>query len=206
MLKLLASMPQDGWAFVGKGEETLLVRPPYQRRTLRPVPAEAVEKAVQHHGFVAQEAVFPDWASLVAHLEERYLAARREKGSEIPDVEEVRSLLHLAPSYILADYLDRVESELLPREWKAVQELMTYLLGVQTVKDDPGLYERTLYLLSEAQAARESEEERVAVLAVPRTEEDLLRKFPHTARAYGAEEVRRLARAVSLRHQVFAAA
>jgi hypothetical protein len=118
VLKLLASAPGDGWAFVERGQEILLVRPPYQQWALTRVPAGVVEKAVQHHGFAAQDETFPDWEALVAHLKNRFLAVRRQQGSVVPDVEEVQSLLHAAPASLLADYLDKVESELLPEEWK----------------------------------------------------------------------------------------
>jgi hypothetical protein len=57
-------------------------------------------------------------------------------------------LIHFAPPDILANYLDRIERELIPgREWEAAQELLTVLLGVEAVRSEVTLYERTRRLL-----------------------------------------------------------
>jgi hypothetical protein len=203
MLKLIASAPEDGWAFVEKDQRVVIIRPPYQQWTLAPAPEGAVEKAVQYHGFVVQDRIFADWDSLVAHLREQFLAARREQGSKVPDSEEIRSLLHLAPSYLLVEFLDRVESDLLPqKEWEPAMKLLTYLLGVDSVKADPDLYDRTVRLLLESQEAMRVEE--AWRLKISHGEGDYRRKFPQALRTYGIEAVQSLAETVSRRGQVFA--
>jgi hypothetical protein len=196
MLKLVASAPGDGWAFVQRGEETLLVRPPYQQWALTSVSEGAVETAVQHHGFVLEEKSFSDWGSLIAHLKEQYLAWRHERGVAIPDVEEVRSLIHLAPTYILENYMNRIEDELLPQgEWQAAMKLLAYLLGVEAVKSDSDLYERALGLLQMVE---------VPIPVAPVQEVGFLQKFPHAVKVYGAAAIRSYAEAISRQHQIFA--
>jgi hypothetical protein len=205
MLKLIASAPGDGWAFVEKDQQIVIIRPPYQQWTLTPAPEGAVEKAVQHHGFVAQERTFADWDSLIAHLREQFLAVRREQGSKIPDSEQIRSLLHLAPDYMLAKFLDRVESELLPQgELQHSMKLLTYLLGVEAVKASSTLYYRTVQLLIASQKAMRIEE--TWKLKIAQGESDLQRKFPQALRTYGIAAVQNLAESVSRRGQVFALA
>jgi hypothetical protein len=203
MLKLLASAPGDGWAFIKKDQRVVVIRPPYQQWTLTAVPEGTVEKALQHHGFVAQDRTFADWDSLIAHLREQFLAVRRDQGLKVPDTEELRSILHLAPAYLLAAFLDRVEMELLPqREWESAMELLTYLLGVEAVKTDSDLYNRTVQLLHESQRAKNIEE--LWRLKIKQVEDDFRRKFPQVLRTYGIEAVQGLAETISRRGQVFA--
>ena len=59
MLKLLATAPEDGWAFVQRDAEILLVRPPYRRWDLSIVPEATVERAIHDYGFAAMEEAFP---------------------------------------------------------------------------------------------------------------------------------------------------
>jgi hypothetical protein len=91
-------------------------------------------------------------------------------------------------------------------EWKSALELLTYLLGVQTVKDDPDLYERTCRLLLQSQKARDVEEGKKGELFTADSHAEFLRKFPRAAKAYGAGEVRRLAEEISRQRQIFSAA
>jgi hypothetical protein len=203
MLKLLASAPRDGWAFVEKDQKVLLVRPPYQQWALTHVSEGAVEKAVQHHGFVMQGRSFVSWDSLIGFLRSQYLAFRRRQDSNVPDLQEIRSILHMAPSGLIMKYLSRVESELLPGgEWGPAMELLIYLLGVDTIKGDSTLYDRTLQLLLQTRAALKREE--AQRLEIIEWEGDLQRKFPNAIQIYGAAAVRDAADSITRRGQVFA--
>lgn len=203
MFKLVAAAPEDGWAFVERDKQLVIIRPPYLKSTLASVPEGAVERAIKHHGFIEQEQSFADWESLISHLREQYLAIRREQGSKVPSLEEIRSLLHLAPDYLLAQFLDRVELELLPqKEYEPAIKLLTYLLGVDAVKKDSDLYHRTVQFLRKAQEAMRNDAERK--LKFIRDEAEVWHRFPQALGTYGVEAVRDLAASVSRNGHIFA--
>jgi hypothetical protein len=203
MLNLLAAAPEDGWAFVKRGEETLLVRPPYRRWNLSVVPESAVEKAILTHGFVPMEESFAQWDALVAFLEQQLVEARKAQGQAIPDSQSVRELVRHAPPHILEVYLDRVESELLPEgEWTAAQDLLALLIGLETVQDNAVLLKRTADLLGSCQTAKAQAESRRRELIDE--QEDLARWFPNAVRRYAADPIREFMRQVWERQQLMA--
>ena len=202
MLRLLASAPEDGWAFVQSEGEILLVRPPYQQWAVSHVTSKAVERAVQHHGFVAQENVFSNWQSLISHLHEEVLELRRRRGQGPPDKERIRRLVRRAPRHILADFLHKVASELLPNgEWKAALDLLTHLLTADSVRNDSELYSLAISLLERCNQviARHEVEKRELI----DQEKDFRRKFPRLAETHRAEDVIEYSQAVAQQHQVF---
>jgi len=76
MIQLLALAPEDGWAFARSGDRILLLRPPYVRRRHPAVDESVVTRAVAVEGFTAEDRVFADWPTLLAFLEEQFLAGR----------------------------------------------------------------------------------------------------------------------------------
>ena len=158
MLRLLASAPEDGWAYVEDGDSLLVIRPPYAAWSRAKVQRSTLETAIQRHGFGPEDRAFPDWASLIAHLKEQIIESHRARGDEEPTSESIRKLFHFAPRYILVEYLDRIKSELLPKEWGAAETILTELLQVDMVRTDNALFERALKLLSCCQEARIAEE------------------------------------------------
>jgi hypothetical protein len=155
MLRLLASAPEDGWAFVEDGENLVVIRPPYTVWSRAKTQRDALGTAIQLHGFRTEDRDFPDWAALTVHLKEQIIESRRARGDEEPTSESIRKLFHFAPRYILVEYLDRIESELLPcREWSAAATILSELLRVDSVKTDTVLLERTVDLLNRCQEER----------------------------------------------------
>jgi hypothetical protein len=155
MLRLLALAPEDGWAFIEDGESLLVVRPPYADWSRSVTRRENLATAIQQHGFLPEDRSFPDWAFLIDHLKKKIIETRRTRGDEEPTAESIRKLFHFAPRYILAEYLDRIESELLPgREWNAAATILTEMLRVETVRTDAALFERTLDLLDQCREER----------------------------------------------------
>ena len=154
MFRLLAIAPEDGWAFVRRDDELLLVKPPYSQRTLSRVEEVDLERSLSLQGFQAENRSFADWGSLIAHLQAEIVAAHEARGQSEPASEDIRELIHFAPHYILSNYLDRIEKELIPnREWEPALDLLTFLLGVEAVRSEATLYERTRRLLESCRTA-----------------------------------------------------
>lgn len=161
MYRLLASAPEDGWAFVQHGDAVMVIRPPYADWSRTFVQPNTVETAILQHGFLFENRSFPDLSSLIDFLKEQINISRSARGEEVPDAAAIRELFHFAPRYILTEYLDRIETEVIPnREWSAAESILVELLGVEIIKKDEGLYERTRNLLIRCQEARAAEEAR----------------------------------------------
>ncbi|HEX3526954.1 MAG TPA: hypothetical protein VH988_07790 [Thermoanaerobaculia bacterium] len=183
MYRLLASAPEDGWAFVQHGDAVMVIRPPYADWSRTFVQPDTVETAILQHGFLSEDRSFPDLASLIDFLKEQINTSRRARGEEVPDAAAIRELFHFAPRYILTEYLDRIKTEVIPnREWNAAESILTDLLGVEIIKKDQELYERTRNLLIRCQEARAEEEERLRELV---SREQNPAQFPRISREYG---------------------
>lgn len=199
MFEILASAPEDGWAFVRRGEQIQLVRPPFQRWNLTIVPKSALETAIQHYGFAADRRTFPDWRSLIGYLKEQIVQSRTGQGKATPDPEAIRDLVLRAPPRILVGYLDRIEAELLPnQELKAAFEILTHLLEAEPVRSDQELRHRALTLLSRCGPDREKD----ARLQLIDEKGSWGRRFPLISRKFGAENVLALSRVVWQSHQI----
>lgn len=204
MFDLLAGDPEDGWAFVRRGEEILLVRPPFRCWNRSVVTESTVEQAVSTQGFVAMEGSFDGWTALIAFLEDKMVEVRKAQGQDVPTSDSIEEVLKLAPKRILKAYLDRVESEFIPnREWDAAFNLLITFVTLDTVKDDSDLRGRTLDLLKQwrtAKAQREAEKQELT-----NEEENLRSRFPGAAGQYEASAVAGFAQNVSERGQLLAA-
>jgi hypothetical protein len=202
MFQLLALAPEDGWAFVRRGEDLLLVKPPYSQWTLSRAEDMDLERALGLHGFQAEDQSFTDWGALIAHLRTEIVAAHEARGQMEPSSEDLKELVHFAPHYILAQYLDRIEKELIPnREWEPALDLLTLLLGVEEIKRDASLHERTVSLLESCRMAMLSSRKLRALTNPNREIED---RFPRASEQYGAAAIAEYARLVAQRRQVFA--
>lgn len=201
MIELLAIAPDDGWAFVRRGRQIQVVRPPYQRWNLAIVPESTLEAAIQHHGFAAEEKTFPDWRSLIVHLKDQIVQTRQAQGRGAPDSEAIRNLVHRAPPKILGSYLDRIESELLPnRELEAALDILTRLLEVEAVKTNQDLYRRALHLLSRCRSIGETDER--TQLVDEKTA--WAKQYPRASHRYGADNLLALCQTVWQRGQILA--
>ncbi len=203
MFELLAIAPEDGWAFLRRHGALHLLRPPYQSWNLETVAEESLERALHQHGFIVDRRVFADWASLIAELKARTIAAYHAQGRQTADSETIRSLLHKAPRPVLQTFLDRVEHELLPnRERRAAFEILTELLGVRVLRDDTELYERTVELLRQGRA--DADDENVRRSELTDEAQALAEHFPLAAARYGADDLLGYARGVWERQQILA--
>lgn len=201
MIELLAIAAEDGWAFLRRDGQVLVVRPPYRRHSLSEVSQATVEKAVSAHGFQVAQGTFDDWRSLVTFLREQIVEAREAQGQKVPEPDEVKRLVGRAPPRVLERYLDRIDSELLPgREWNAALELLTTLLRLAGLKNSPRLHDRAIELLDKLRKSmRQANGERRELVD---QEKDLSRLFPGATARYGPEPIIDVARRIATSGQL----
>lgn len=188
MLKMLAAAFEDGWAFVKRDDDILLVQPPYLQSNLHTVSEEIVGRAVARHGFVSCDSSFRSWAELIAFLKSRLTETRKDLGLAEPGASVTRGLIEFAPPYILKNYLDRIKDELIPmNEWQASIDLLTVIMGVEAVRANVDLHRYALdVLVSCRQKMQASEIKRRQLVD---EESGLSRQFPNTIEKYGVAEV-----------------
>jgi hypothetical protein len=188
MLKMLAAALEDGWAFVRRGRDILLVKPPYLQSDLLAVSEGTVERAIARHGFVSVEEQFQNWADLITFLKAQLLATRRDLGLTEPRTDVIRELIGFAPSYMLKSYLDRIKNELIPlKEWQACLDLLTAIMRVEAVRVNRELHRYALNVLENCQQQMHATEIKRQELIDE--EHDLVQQFPNTIQKYGATEI-----------------
>lgn len=148
MIKLLAIAADDGWAFIENGEGIFLFKPPYQDRDLLPVKDDALDEAVERHGFSRLDQDFESWSALIKFIRDEMVSARKALGQEI-DLEQIRDLLDFAPPYILKEYLDKIETEWMSKQrWRMACSFLGRILQLDQIKRNDELKSRAEDLLS----------------------------------------------------------
>ncbi len=188
MLDILAVLPDEGWAFVRDGVQTLLIRPPYTRAGRRSVDADEVGRAVAIHGFSVPQGdcQFPGWSSLVAHLNAQVEQSRAQQGQRLEAVGLGERLLPHAPAPILERFLDRVEGELLPNpeSWAAASRLLLAMLPLPRVRESSSLSGRAVGLLSRLVDSQSIRKTQFATQIM-----SIDQQFPCAAKLLGAGEI-----------------
>ncbi len=158
MPELVAIAEEDGWAFVRSGGEWVVVRPPYQGWSKVKATESMVEQAICQHGFKSASGHFSDWDALIKHLKQEQLAAWKRRGETAFVGQEIEELIHeLTAEELKEEFLDRVETELLPDgQWGAAERLLTALLGVRVVRQSDDLNARTVSLLGQCQEKKKN--------------------------------------------------
>lgn len=200
MLELVAAALEDGWAFVKTDEKLMLLKPPYRPSNLAIVSGEILEKAVICHGFHMLHRTYADWAALIEFLRSE-LAKARVGFAAISDADLQYELLCDAPLEVVEDYLRRTEVELLPNgECSAAINLLSVLMKVDLVREDPVLQKRTLALLNRSVKELSRIQSERADLAA----EGIVGLFPGVSKRYSVQSVAGLMRRIREGHQVFA--
>jgi len=202
MLEMLAIAPEDGWAYVRKDGQTWLLRPPYSHANASLVNEQAVQTAVQHYAFQACPKQFSDWNALVEFLNQQVVASRQAKGQPLPTDPIGPQLLEVAPTQVLAAYLDRIEAELLPhQQWDHAEQLLFDMLRVKAVSNDNALYQRTVDLLRRLAVQRKESASIRQRHIQEQTDEEAV--FPYAVRRFGQDALAQLAQSIAQRGHVF---
>ncbi|MBF0531312.1 MAG: hypothetical protein HQK55_18990 [Deltaproteobacteria bacterium] len=113
-MKLLAYFDLDGSAIVKIDSDLLLARPPFEKRHIIKINETMLDKAVLRFGFFSTEKMFSDWETLIQFLNAQVAEAHKARGVDLSKVDVSQDIIDLAPPEILDQYLDRIESELIP--------------------------------------------------------------------------------------------
>ena len=188
MIRLLAFVPEDGWAYVQADGRISLIRPPYTSTQRSAADLDTIEKAVGQHGFQAMDQEFSGWAELIQFLNDQVRQARASTGPVSTEETLRAEMLRLAPTGILSGYLDRVESQWLPTgQLDAAESLLQAMLAVARVQQGQALLLRTSKLLALVSKTRNTRASGRAELTDRRPQ--LVRIFPDLTRRLGEDEL-----------------
>ncbi len=168
MPRLLAIIPEDGWAMVREGETIFFVRPPFRSSERAPVPAATLSGAISVHGYEAQpDAPEESWAGTIDRIRE-LMARVRERESLPPNGELLARMLRIGPPSALTGLLDRIEDDWLAMgDLRAADHALKALLAEDRVKSTKALLHRALALHDRLDDLRDKREARAPMLSPP---------------------------------------
>lgn len=168
MPRLLAIIPEDGWALVREGETIVFVRPPFRSSERVPVPEATLADAIALHGYEAQPDVPEEsWARTVERIRE-VMARVRVPGSVPPDSELLARMLRIGPPSVPAGLLDRIEGDWLAKgDLRAAEHALKALLAEDRVKSSKELLDRALVLRQKLDDLRDEREARAPARSPP---------------------------------------
>jgi len=160
MPRLLAIIPEDGWAIAREDKTIFFVRPPFRSSERVPVSEATLADAISLHGYEAQpDALEESWANAVERIREIMVRAR-EAGSLPPDGELLARMLRSGPPSLLTGLMDRIENDWFAKgDLRAAEHALKVLLAEDRVKSSKELLDRALALhqrLDDLRAEREA--------------------------------------------------
>ena len=166
MIQTVAVSYEDGWAYVRLDQRLYLIYPPYSSVGLTPADERTVERAIGTLGFSFLEREFRGWQELVSFLHDRVVEARRERGRDVAESAPGREFLRVAPAEELRNFLNRVESELIPQQkLEHAENLLLAMLTTPEVQDHRDITKRAAELMQRVHDHRgqvEDEKRRLA--------------------------------------------
>jgi hypothetical protein len=165
-LKLEALSPAEGIGIIRSGQTLRLVRPPYALQDAPRLSEESLEDAIVRHGFSGSSEQFRSWEDAISFLNQQAVAARRLLGKEIPDAIPGPDILNVAPPEVLCDFLDRVESEIIPqRLFDHAEDFLLAVLLNKPWTSQPEICQRAAELLQRNNEARKKADAGISELA-----------------------------------------
>lgn len=168
MPRLLAVIPEDGWALVSDDDTIYFVRPPFRKLDRVPVSEATLADAVAVHGYEARDdAPEESWTDVVERIHANMI--RLDGSKSLPSNSEMLSrLVNSSPQTVLIGILDRIEREWLVRgDLRTANRALSALLAADRVKDDKQLLQRALLLLQRIIELRDEKEARMPARARP---------------------------------------
>lgn len=198
-IKIIAVAPEDGWAFILKGDRIFLLRPPYFSSSQIEVSEKAVETAVSSLGFERSDATFDGISEVVRYLKETYVKSMKDQGIVPPSSEKLKRILKYAPDKILLEYLDKAKNELIPEGKISVAASLAFdFIKLEKVKNNLEMLEKAVEIL-EVWHERELQKER---LVFENLSETWVNKFPNAVKRYSIDGLIKRQRAISKRGQL----
>jgi hypothetical protein len=168
MPRLLAIIPEDGWAMVREEETIFFVRPPFRRSERVPVSEATLADAVALHGYEARlDAPEESWSGAVDRIRE--IMARVHENRTLPsDSEMLSRMMRSGPPSVLTGLLDRIENDWLATgDLRAADRALDALLAEDRVKTNKVLLDRALALRVRLKGLRGEREARAPARQPP---------------------------------------
>lgn len=168
MPRLVALLPEDGWAFVRDGESLVVVHPPFRTVDRRVAPEPVVADAVLHHGFLDVAAASPDetWPEVIRRIRD---AMRHAVGDPAVRGSFVNRALGVVPMAMITAILDDLERDWIPHKLAPAEAVLHRLLSEERVWADRMIHVRVIKLLEAVARARQAQaEDRRIAFAHPR--------------------------------------
>ena len=200
-LVLEALSATDGTGIIRDGQILRLLRPPYRLHDSPVLPQGSIRDAILRHGFSAAREQFAAWEEAIDFLNRQATESRRVLGKEIPDFIAGVDIVDVAPEEVLAAFLQRVETELIPRKmFDHAENFLIALIASNVLTRFPALGSKAAKLLQRNKEARALANADVCELA----RRDL--RFASLERHGGFAKSVQLAEDIQRRHSIFAAA
>ncbi len=173
-IKVIAIAPDDGWAFI-KGEDGIsLLRPPYIASNQIRVTEKDVEIALGLHGFEECDSSFDSLKEVIGFLKDKYVEAMKNRGVDLPSLDELKDLLKYATDDILLEYLEKAEKELIPEgKFAVASSIALDIMELEKAGQNPQIYRMAVDVVRKCDQKRKEMEE----FAVTRTEENQRRSW-----------------------------
>ncbi|MGO8790053.1 MAG: hypothetical protein ACLQVL_22075 [Terriglobia bacterium] len=192
-VKLAALSAADGTGIFRSGQVVRLVRPPYTLVNAPVLPEESIRDAVLRHGFVASQQEFETWESAIDFLNDKAAEARHSMGMQVPETISGVEVIEVAPEGVIRAFLQRVETELIPRGlFEHAENLLLAFLKSKATTQYPGLTNTAAELIERCKDAQRSAEIGASGLSGSDLRFQSLRSHGETERSSKlADEIRR---------------
>jgi hypothetical protein len=162
MPKLLAIIPEDGWAMVTEGERIFFLRPPFRSADRVPVSRHTLADAVALYGYQTHPGL-PDepWNQVIFRI--RKMMVDAYGAQPLPaDLDLVTRALRTGPESIITSLLDKIDGEWLAKgELAAATKALRVLLAENRVRNSPVLIGRALASRQRLDELRDEREQHV---------------------------------------------
>jgi len=186
-IEVIAIAPNDGWAFIVKGEEIFLLRPPYVSSNLIEVTEKDVENALHLYGFEECNFSFNSLKEVIEFLKNEYIESMRNQNIALPSSEQLRGLLKYATDDVLLRYLEKAEKELIPqRKLAAAESIALELMKLEKVRGNREMHNKAVGILEKC---RQKRVDGLANKILENQQEAMKDKYPNAVRKYPVESI-----------------
>jgi hypothetical protein len=156
-IKVVALATEDGWAIIRENQGLFLLRPPYTVSSKIQCTGKELEEAVVKHGFHSVDYSFSNYSQLIQFIKNEYIKANKKSGKAVPTLEELKELLDYASEDVLIKFLDRAETELIPRgKIEAAESLALDLMKLDKVIGNKKLLDRVINIIDKCAESRKN--------------------------------------------------
>jgi soluble cytochrome b562 len=146
MPRLLAIIPEDGWALVSDGDTIFFVHPPFHSSDRLPVPEATLVEAIAMHGYEAEPNVPEEsWERTDERIRE-IMSSSRDCEKLPTDSELLVRMLQSGPPSVLTGLMDSAADWLAKGNLGAAEHALKALLTEKRVKHSKALLDRAIAL------------------------------------------------------------